>query len=156
MAVLIALLSLAAGCGGSDDSPSGSGEIGNSARHAEFLEQASAVCARREERLRRELLGSEKSQQSRPLPRRVVFAKLEEVTLPAIEAQIGAFRRLKTPLEDFDRVNAVLTRQKEAVMQLRGLGDVRSFAIVEIHFAEADEMLRDFGLDTCAVSTIAS
>jgi hypothetical protein len=156
-ALLIALVVILAGCGSTDDSD-GSFETKegtpSSSRKARFVEEASAVCARREEMLRRKISPSAKVRLSEELPRDPLVSRLDEVTLPAIAAQVAAIRRLNIPLGDLAEIEAILDRQEEAIVQLSAFEEVRSFGIVEIHFAEVDRLLEDHGLSVCTAKAL--
>jgi len=79
---------------------------------------------------------------------------VHEVTLPIVTEQVSELRALDIPLSQFSQVEAALAGQEEAVIQLEGLREVRSFEILEIHFADADRMWRAYGLEACAIDAL--
>lgn len=149
-ALLLATVAAWQGCGGEEPEPEGTGQA--SARVAGFSEEVEAACARRNAAVRRPL--EDRSGGAADSLRKAAVARLDEVVLPAVTEQVSHVRGLDIPLSRYSEVEAALDKQDEAVVQLEGLDDVRSFEIVEIHFAAADRMWKALGIDKCTMAAI--
>jgi hypothetical protein len=148
---LLAALAIAAapavGCGGNEDSASGS----ESLTRAMFVRQANALCRKERVGLGREAAKVFRRELSRGFPHDVALHEVAHyVLLPAIEEEISKIRRLRIPPVDRPGVEAALSAERVALDSLASASRLSSMKDFHQAFAESGLEFRVNGLDDCA------
>jgi hypothetical protein len=131
-----------AGCGGDSEDASGNSRI----TKAEFVEQANEACERERAGLMQRVSEFERRRPDKPLPG---ADAVHLVYLPTMEAQIWRIEELGIPRGEAGHIDAALDAGRFAVDAVAVKPRVPSIATAESHFAEADKLLRAYGLKSC-------
>jgi len=140
----LALALVAAGCGSSDDSSTGSG--GEALTKAEFIKQGNAICKKGNDELEAKVTGAFKSQ---PTEAQIAKFSTEEAT-PIIEDEVSQLKDLSPPSGDEDTVSALFDAIDSGIAKVKE--DPASIAKGNDaggNFAEANKLANDYGLTVC-------
>jgi hypothetical protein len=134
------------GCGGGDADTSTSTTAPLS--KAQFLKQANAACAKERAGLAQRVAKYERLRGGRePAPGADM---VHFIFLPTIEAQILRIEEIGVPRGQAGQVGAILDAERRSVDSVAVIQRVPSIAKAVRQFAEADKLLRAYGLDACA------
>lgn len=157
VALALVVAVVAVGCGGSDDD-AGSAEFDDSSSaepatssmtKAQFVNQANRACgAERENLLARAQAYQEETDTFAEEGTPQFAEATRRIFLSTFEAEVEAVRALGAPAGEKQRIEAVLTAQQEAIDDVAERG-VETYAQIEAAFAEASELLREYGLRGC-------
>jgi hypothetical protein len=162
----MAVMAIAAGCGGGGDSSSAPASAGgdtsatgesnggsittSSLDKEEYIKKASAVCVKERESVLEEMAAWVKSHEGKGNSGAELIVPLtRQVLLPKIEAEIAAVRALGAPEGDEDQIEAILAAQQAAVDEVRSEKKLTSFEEVDTHFKAAGDMYREYGFTAC-------
>jgi hypothetical protein len=139
---VVALATIAVGCGDSDDS--------SSLSKAQFVKKGNAICTKGNEDINK---GFEKfsrehklSEQNQPNQAELAEAA-EEILLPRVTEQIEALRGLGAPEGDEAKVEKILGAAEKAVEEAEE--DPRSLRGSNTPFSKPNKLAREYGLTVC-------
>jgi hypothetical protein len=153
-----------AGCGNSDDGD-GNGSVSGSETNsqanvsvttssltkAQFVEKATRVC---EDERQTIPTRSEAYQRTAPKDQSATEAYeggVRAVLLPTFQAEVDGITDLGAPKGEEKRVEAILTARQQAIDEVEELKSIKSIDDVTGHFAEANELMRKYGLTNCTI-----
>ena len=140
--LLFALAALVAGCGDDDDSSDSGG--GDAPTKAQFVEEGNAICEKGNAEL------DEATANFGPqTPPAEVDAFVTETLVPNVQGQIDDLRALTPPKGDEDTVDALLDAAQE---NLATVEDNPATIRSGDPFAQANQLLRGYGLTVCGSS----
>jgi hypothetical protein len=138
LAAMLALVLIAAGCGGGEDHLT----------KAEFLKQGNAICRKGNH----DIEGTAKKQFGNQRPSPSQLKKFATGTLiPSVQSQIDQIRDLAAPSGDEDKVNAILDEAQGALDK----GKKDPIILVSEKndpFNKANKLAKSYGLTVCAGS----
>lgn len=150
--------SIAAGCGGGDDSNTVSGPTGATGAQGPlskdaFLAKANEICKKGDQSLnqagKKFFNGLGLKQGDQPTAEQIQqFAA--DTAIPNIQAQITAIEALPAPSGDEDQVTAITDSAQEALDKLKADPSLLSDSGASDPFADVDKLARQYGLDECA------
>jgi hypothetical protein len=156
----LAIVAMAAGCGGDGDSTSGADTANRSTVTTsslgkdEFIEQASRACQQaRKNLLERVLVYTQQHEsdgQGRSAESETFAGSIKAVLLPTIRKEMAEIRRLGAPAGDEGEVEAFLAAEQEAVDSVARIKRVVSGFQFERYFAKSAKLFREYGLAGCA------
>jgi hypothetical protein len=157
-ALALAVGSIAAGCGGGDDSTTVSGPTGATGAQGAlgkdaFLAKANEICKKGEQSLNQAgqqfFKGLGLKQGEQPTAEQIQqFAA--DTAIPKIQVQITAIEALPAPSGDEDQVTAITESAQEALDKLKADPSLLSDSSASDPFADADKLAKQYGLDECA------
>lgn len=134
------------GCGGDD----GNGTT-SQLNKAEFLKQANAACRKEKAALGEEVATFLKQRGSGEKPGPAMYQDLTSlVLLPEIERETYRIGALRTTLEVENRTRKILAAQQIALDKVVNASRLPSIAAVYRGFEGSGDMLRAYGLPSCA------
>lgn len=153
--VALSALLVAAGCGGGDDSATGSSgdvtvETGSLSK-AEFVKQASAICKKTQENFTGEAAAFvTKTNKEPPKPTETGPEEklVETILIPNFESQVEEISELGAPSGDEEEVTAFLD-SLQAVLD-EASEDPQAFIETEGSFGRAPKLAQKYGLTGCA------
>jgi len=149
LGLAIAVVAVAAGCGGSDSSAESAPASAQNVSRAEFLKQASAACREQradvKERADRYLAFHKHEPNAERL-----YGFVHFILLPTIEAETTRVRHLPHPAEEETEISATLSSTELATDKVATLAKIRSLKEVYARFGEAEAQYRALGLLACA------
>ncbi|HWM62394.1 MAG TPA: hypothetical protein VNP96_00210 [Solirubrobacterales bacterium] len=145
-----ALAALLTGCGGDD--AGGESTTTDALTKAQYVERATALCARHRDRIAGELRAvSEKLGQDGSLGRAEVEKAMEDVILPGIRSEYEELRKLQPPRGDEDFLDLMLSKFSRSLENgeedLARLFRIKLSAYSE--FAEGTLMTNEYGIKGC-------
>jgi hypothetical protein len=147
--ILTVVAVAAIGCG---EKSNDDGSAAGPPSRAEFVKQANAICISARTGLARKIRAYEQLGAGQDAEERVDASHF--VYLPAIETQLRKVEELTMdlgiPSGDAGRINKILDAEKDGIDAVAVKPKVRSIAIAERSFKEADRLFRAYGLDSCA------
>lgn len=149
-ALALAAGSIAAGCGGGDDSTTATGApLSKDA----FLAQANAICKKGNQSINQAgqqfFKGLGLKQGEQPTSEQIQqFAT--DTAIPNIQAQITGIEALPAPSGDEDQVTAITDSAQEAVDKLKADPSLLSDNTATDPFADVDKLAKQYGLNECA------
>jgi hypothetical protein len=165
--IALAVVALAAGCGGSSGSTSagaaGSSGAGSAAggpvttssiTKAEFIKRANAICVRgRNRRLRemRQVVAKRPENAGGEYSRELIVDVVREVFAPTMERQVAEFRALGAPAGDAKEVEAIVAAYERAVAAARELRSEKDKGPVDEAIGEAGSLAEKYGFKECHV-----
>ncbi len=158
-ALALAAGSIAAGCGGGNDTTTVSGASGATGAQGApltkdaFLAKANEICKQGNQSINQagqqffKSLGLSQNQQ--PTSDQIQqFAN--QTAIPNIEAQITAIEALPAPSGDEDQVNAITDSAQQALDKLKADPSLLAGNSSNDPFADVDKLAKQYGLDECA------
>jgi hypothetical protein len=152
----LAVIGLAAGCGGDEEAGGDASEGSDSAAQlskAQFVERANAVCARSRNRFQQgaaNYVPPETKRTDGVVPSADTFAgAFEEVGLPAIEQQAIELREL-VGMRDDEAFTSYLAELEAALRDVEGEDEVTGPEFLA-RFKTSTRMARTYGLATCTL-----
>ena len=155
LTVAIAAAAIAAGCG-DDEESSGSGasvSVTTSSLSAEeYAKKADELCQREREKIPTRVEAYQRrNKPAKGKPADVVYAEtIQAALVPYLEEELEKLRALGAPEGDEETVEAILTAQQEAIDEVTVLKTLSNQeGALESHFSEANELMRDYGIEEC-------
>lgn len=145
LAGVVAIASIAAGCGGSDEST----ETAASPSKAEFIKQGDAICKKGEEALEEEASefakenGIDKSKPTEAQQEEVV----REVVAPALLRQGEELRELPAPSGEEDEVEAIFSALEDGAEKMEA--DPKGLLEGSNPVEKASKLARQYGFQEC-------
>jgi hypothetical protein len=151
--------SIAAGCGGDDNTTTVSGASGATGAQGAplskdaFLAKANAICKQGDQDISQagkqffKSLGLSQNQQ----PSADQFKQFATQTLvPKVQAQISAIEALPAPSGDEDQVTAITDSAQQSLDKIKADPSLLEASGGDDPFANTDKLAKDYGLDECA------
>jgi hypothetical protein len=151
--------SIAAGCGGDDNTTTVSGASGATGAQGAplskdaFLAKANAICKQGDQDISQagkqffQSLGLSGNQQ--PSAEQLQqFAT--ETLVPKVQAQISAIEALPAPSGDEDQVTAITDSAQQSLDKIKADPSLLEASGGDDPFANTDKLAKDYGLDECA------
>jgi hypothetical protein len=139
---VLAVAAFAAGCGDEDSSSA------DSLTKAEFVDKADKVCSDIEKDTRKKLLAASKlAKGSSPKQQEEVL--VTTIIAPTLQSQAEELGALGAPEGDEEEVEAIV-EELEAVAKEAETNPV-GISTKADPYREADQMMQDYGLDTCMI-----
>ena len=119
---------------------------------AEFVEQGNAICKAGNDRIEaagEDLFGD--ATEENPPPEEAVTSFIEDTLIPEVEKQIDDIDALNPPEDIEGDVDAAIAEARAALQRIKD-DPAQAAGQDEDPFAEANEMIGEVGLTTCAES----
>jgi hypothetical protein len=147
VSLLVAATALVAGCGGGGNDDATAAPIGR----AEFIKQASAICAKDRARLPSEVKAYLRYPSSKRKPAPVLNADIaHSILLPEIEEEIRKIEELGFPPGDKKRIGKMFSKARIAIDKGATTKRMQSRNSFRKYFGEeADGRYRNYGLEAC-------
>lgn len=144
---LATAIALVGGCGGGGEDDAGP----TKPTKAEFIKQANAACEEERAGLMKRVADFERNRSGgRPEPGADM---VHFVYLPTMEAQVFRIEELGVPRGESIRIDMMLDASRFAIDAVAVKPRVPSMEAAERHFAEADKLFLEYGLDSCATES---
>ena len=151
-ASLAAAIAVATGCGGGDEADGESSAditiTTSSLDKPQFVKKVLAVCEDERSQIPARFASYERKNSSGS---QSYEGGIRAVILPTFQAEVTRISKLGAPAGEETRVEAILTAQQEAIDEVSDLESIPSINEVVPHFAEANQLIRRYGLTNCLV-----
>ena len=149
LAALIALVAIAAGCGGDDD---GGGVASGSLTKAEFVKRVNDMCESNRQGQLKDVQAYAAGKGAGLPPGELYAAVNRDLLLPQVEEEIETIEELGAPEGDEAKIEAFVTAQRRGIEEASKIQSISEDEQVRRYFRPASELAREYGIDECANS----